>query len=49
MKIITHKGPRLDGKVKSRSETQVRVDNAEDPVAPLTALGLVETIRFENR
>jgi len=48
MTIIAHKGPRLDGKVKSRSETQVKVDNAEDAMALFTALGLVETIRFEK-
>ena len=47
--VITHKGPRQAGKVKSRPETQVSVGNGDDAVALLTALGLVETVRFEKR
>lgn len=47
--IITHKGPRLPGPLKQRVETELRAEDAEASVALLTALGFVETVRFDKR
>jgi adenylate cyclase class 2 len=46
---ITHKGPRAHGKLKSRSETEVIVDNPDDASALLHALGYHRKLAFEKR
>jgi predicted adenylyl cyclase CyaB len=46
--IITHKGPRLAGAVKSREETELRADSLEAAQALLERLGYRPTLRFEK-
>lgn len=46
---ITHKGPRAHGRLKSRSETEVTVTDADDAAALLRALGYVPVLTFEKR
>jgi len=47
--IITHKGPRAHGRLKSRSETELNVDNAQQAAELLTAIGFVPVLTFEKR
>lgn len=47
--VITHKGPRAHGKLKSRSETEVVVEDAADAAALLTELGFFAVLSFEKR
>ena len=46
--IITHKGPRQAGHIKTRSETEVVVDDAGNARALLEALGYVPRLTFEK-
>ena len=46
---ITHKGPRAMGKLKSRFETEVVVDNARDAAQLFSALGYHHVLSFEKR
>ena len=46
---LTHKGPRAHGHLKSRSETQVSVDDAGEAAALLRALGYTAVLSFEKR
>lgn len=46
---ITHKGPRAMGKLKSRLETELDVDNAKDAALLLAALGFQHVLSFEKR
>lgn len=46
---ITHKGPRAHGRLKSRSETEARVENARDAAELLSALGFYPTLGFEKK
>lgn len=46
---LTHKGPRAHGRVKTRSETEVRVDNAKEAARLLTALGFSPVFMFEKK
>lgn len=46
---ITHKGPRAHGKLKSRAEHEVGVDDARAAAELLTALGYRPTMTFEKR
>ena len=46
---ITHKGPRAMGKLKSRFETELSVDNAKDAALLLAALGYQHVLSFEKR
>ncbi|NBC10575.1 MAG: class IV adenylate cyclase [Planctomycetes bacterium] len=47
--IITHKGPRAHGKLKSRSETEVVVDDPRKAAELLDALGFRPGLSFEKR
>jgi adenylate cyclase class 2 len=47
--IITHKGPRAHGKLKSRSETELIVDNARDAAELLGTIGFTPVMSFEKR
>jgi adenylate cyclase class 2 len=47
--ILTFKGPRQQGKFKSRDEFEVGVLNGKDAVALLDRLGYREVLRFEKR
>jgi predicted adenylyl cyclase CyaB len=47
--IITHKGPRAHGKLKSRSETELQVADEQAAVALLGALGYNPVLSFEKR
>jgi predicted adenylyl cyclase CyaB len=46
--VITHKGARAAGSLKSREETELEVASAADADALLRALGFVEVLRFEK-
>lgn len=46
---ITHKGPRTMGKLKSRVESELDVDNARDAALLLGALGYHHVLSFEKR
>ncbi len=46
---LTHKGPRAHGRVKTRSETEVRVDSAKQAARLLTALGYSPVFMFEKK
>jgi len=46
---LTHKGPRMHGKLKSRSETEVNVQDAKDAADMLSALGFHPVLSFEKR
>lgn len=47
--IITHKGPRAHGRLKSRSETEVVVDDPHKAAELLDALGFRPGLSFEKR
>lgn len=47
--IITHKGPRAHGMLKSRAETEVEVNDPRAAAELLSALGFVPVISFEKR
>ncbi len=47
--VITHKGPRLHGPLKSRSETELVVADARTAAALLESLGFAATLSFEKR
>ncbi len=47
--ILTHKGPRDRGVIKSRSETELHVDDARRAAEFLTALGFVAVVSFEKK
>lgn len=47
--IITHKGPRAHGKLKSRQETEVHVNDLNAASGLLTALGFRPVLGFEKR
>ena len=47
--LITHKGPRTHGRLKSRSETQLEVADARDAGELLQALGYHPALTFEKR
>ncbi len=47
--IITHKGPRAHGRLKSRSETEVVVDDPRRAAELLDALGFRHGLSFEKR
>jgi len=47
--IMTHKGPRAHGQLKSRTETEVQVDDARHAAAMLDALGFRRGLSFEKR
>jgi len=47
--IITHKGPRAHGKLKSRNETEVVVADPRHAAALLGALGYQPVLTFEKR
>ncbi len=46
---ITHKGPRAHGKLKSRAEYEVGIDDARAAAELLTELGYRPTMTFEKR
>src|SRR5439155_3670787 len=47
--VITYKGPRGEGQVKSREEIELGVDSADSAVALLEKLGYVKMLTFEKR
>lgn len=47
--IVTHKGPRAHGKLKSRTETEVGVEDARAAADLLKALGYLPVLSFEKR
>jgi adenylate cyclase class 2 len=47
--VITHKGPRVHGKLKSRTETEVGVSDANAAGDMLRALGFEPVLTFEKR
>ncbi len=47
--IITHKGPRHEGQLKTRPETELEVDNLEDALAMLAVLGYQPLLKFNKR
>lgn len=47
--IITHKGPRAHGKIKSRMETEVEVSDAQAATQLLIALGFTPTLSFQKK
>ncbi len=47
--VITYKGPRAAGRLKSREERELKVGGLEDGVRLFEALGYVQTIRFEKK
>jgi adenylate cyclase class 2 len=47
--IITHKGPRAHSKLKSRSETELVVQNAQHAAELLAAIGFTPVLSFEKR
>jgi adenylate cyclase class 2 len=47
--VITFKGPRLNGKVKSREELEVVVGNGDDAVELLEKLGFHRMLSFQKR
>lgn len=47
--IVTHKGPRAHGKLKTRQESQVDVADGRAAAQLLTALGYVAVVSFEKR
>ena len=46
---ITHKGPRAHGRLKSREENELQVNNARDAAKLLGALGYQHVLTFEKR
>ncbi|MEM9913670.1 MAG: class IV adenylate cyclase [Planctomycetota bacterium] len=47
--ILTHKGPRAHGRLKSRSETEVGVSDARAAAQMLSALGYTAVLTFEKK
>lgn len=47
--VLTHKGPRAHGRLKSRSETEVGVSNAHAAAQMLSALGYEPVLTFEKQ
>lgn len=47
--ILTHKGPRLHGPLKSRQETELAVADPDAAVALLEQLGFVRLVSFEKK
>ena len=47
--VITYKGPRQHGALKTRDEVEVTVGNSEDAVMLLERLGFVRMLAFEKR
>ncbi len=47
--VITHKGPRSHGPLKTRPETELRVADAQAAADLLHALGFVTVLSFEKR
>jgi len=47
--VLTHKGPRSHGKLKSRTETQVIVDSGQSMAEMLESLGYHPVLTFEKR
>ena len=47
--VITHKGPRVQGKLKSRSETEVGVSDPAAAAEVLQVLGYQPVLTFEKR
>ncbi|MEO1235167.1 MAG: class IV adenylate cyclase [Planctomycetota bacterium] len=47
--LMTHKGPRAHGRLKSRSETEVGVSNARAAAQMLAVLGYQPVLTFEKR
>lgn len=47
--IITHKGPRAHGQLKSRVETEVHVDDVDQAASLLSALGYDRQLSFQKR
>lgn len=47
--VITHKGPRAHGKLKSRAETELEVSSAEDAARLLGVLGFEAVLGFEKK
>jgi adenylate cyclase, class 2 len=47
--ILTMKGPRLQGELKSREENEVTIDNAEQMATVLDRLGYRAVLSFEKR
>ncbi|MEM6756230.1 MAG: class IV adenylate cyclase [Planctomycetota bacterium] len=47
--VITHKGPRVHGPLKSRQEDECEVGTAEDALSMLQALGYRPIMTFEKR
>lgn len=46
--IVTHKGPRQPGELKTRPETELHVASAQAAADLLTALGFIPTLSFEK-
>lgn len=46
--IVTHKGPRDRGIIKTRRETELKVEDARRAAELLTALGFVSVVSFEK-
>ncbi len=47
--VITHKGPRAHGRLKSRSESEAEVVDAREAADLLSALGYVPVLSFEKK
>lgn len=47
--VITHKGPRAHGKLKSRSETELTVSDARSAAEMLSVLGYETVLTFEKQ
>ncbi len=47
--VLTHKGPRAHGRLKSRNETEVVVDSGRSAAELLGALGYLPVLTFEKR
>jgi adenylate cyclase class 2 len=47
--LITFKGPRLQGQLKSREERELTVGNAKDAMALLESLGFSRVLTFQKR
>ena len=47
--IVTHKGPRAHGPLKSREEVELTVESGPDAAALLGALGYAPVLSFEKR
>lgn len=47
--VITHKGPKRPGKIKTRPETELEADGEADAIAMLGVLGYQPILRFQKR